>query len=134
MKVVCDTNVILSAILFGGNPEKILTAARQKKTTIYTSTALLFECSNKLKKKFRWDESKITKVVLYLGSIVTVVKPTTIINLIKDEADNRVLECAFEVKADYIISGDKRHLLSLKQFRGIQIISPAQFLSDVLYS
>ena len=45
-----------------------------------------------------------------------------------DEADNRILECALEAQAHYLVSGDKRHLLPLKKFEGIRIVSPAEFL------
>lgn len=51
------------------------------------------------------------------------------INIIKaDSSDNRFLECAVEAKANYLISGDNKHLLPLKNFRGIKITSPGEFL------
>ncbi|RLE06552.1 hypothetical protein DRZ78_04515, partial [Candidatus Aerophobetes bacterium] len=60
------------------------------------------------------------------------VQPKTKISAIKQkEDDNRILECGVEGKAQYIISGDKRHLLPLKEYQGIKIISPAQFLKII---
>ena len=61
--------------------------------------------------------------------IAIVVKPTEKINVIKrDPTDNKILESALKAEADYIISGDTKHLELLKEFQGIPILSPAQFL------
>ena len=57
------------------------------------------------------------------------IKPERRISIIKqDEDDNRILECAIEGKAEYIISGDEHHLLPLNEYQGIKILSPAEFL------
>ena len=67
-----------------------------------------------------------------IEQITILIKPTKEITAVKrDSSDNRILECALEAKADYIVSGDIKHLQSLKNFQGIPILSPAKFLSAI---
>jgi len=78
-------------------------------------------------------KAPIIKVVLdtnaYISAIVIPRQTLSVIN--KDRDDNRILECAVESKAQYIISGDKRHLLPLKEHQGIKILLPAEFLKTI---
>ena len=74
------------------------------------------------------ERAKEAKEALRLLSTV-VVDPEASISIVKgSEADNRILECAVEARADFIVTGDKRHLLPLATFRGVKIVSPAEFL------
>lgn len=128
-KVVFDTNVFISAILFGGNPRKILELAREGEIRLFTSSAILLELAEKLYIKFQWSQEEIKDVVLGIGAFTQTVKPQTKIHKITaDPDDNRILECAIKAKADFIISGDKHHMLSLKEFEGVKIVSPTEFL------
>lgn len=133
ISIVCDTNVLISAIVFGGNPERIILAAEKNEITIFLSHAMLLEVSRVLRVKFQWQEYQIHETISYLGKLCVVLKPSSHINrILTDPSDNRILECAISAKANYIVSGDKRHLLPIKTFRGIAIISPAVFLSNLL--
>lgn len=81
--------------------------------------------------KFHQDEEFIKKVLVEVTSYIKVVEPKVRVDEIKsDPTDNIILEAALEAKADLIISGDKKHLLSLKEFEGIKIISAADFLKQ----
>ena len=134
MKVVCDTNVFFSAIVVGGAIEDILTAANSRKITIFISPQILFELSQVLKTKAGWQDYQINTALYNLGKICRLIRPEQIIKIIKsDDSDNRILECAVAAKADYIITGDKKHLLPLKKYKSINIVSPRQFLTRVLY-
>lgn len=131
--IVCDTNVFISAIIYGGNPERILLSAEKEEFTIFISPAILLELSRILRVKFMWQEYQIHEVISYLGKLCSVIKPDERITRIKtDQSDNRILECAITAKAHYIVSGDKRHLLPVKKFRGIPIISPSAFLANLI--
>lgn len=133
ISIVCDTNVLISAIVFGGNPERIILAEEKNEITIFISPAILLEASRILRVKFNWQEYQIHETISYLGKLCVIIKPSSRINRIRtDPSDNRILECATRAKADYIISGDTRHLLPVKKFRGIPIISPASFLLNLL--
>ena len=71
-----------------------------------------------------------TNVLISGPDIAIIVQPKRKISVIKTiEADNRILECAIEANADYIVTGDHKHLQPLKEFQGITILSPAQFLA-----
>lgn len=134
MKVVLDTNVFVSALIAGGTPEKIVQAARRGQIHLVTSPPLLLELSTVLTKKLRWSRSDAHRAVRFLGKVAHLVNPSTSITRVRnDPSDNRVLECAVDANADYIVSGDRHHLLPLKTFRGIPIFSPRDFLLRVLY-
>ncbi len=133
ISVVCDTNVLISALIYGGNPERIILAARKGEVTLFMSPAILMELSRTLHVKFGWQEYQVREAISYFGKFCTVIKPIKRIARIQtDPSDNRVLECALEAKANYIISGDKRHLLPIKKFRDIPIVSPASFLANLI--
>ena len=128
-KIVVDTSVYISAILFGGNPEKIRKLSKEKKIELLVSEAIIAEIAKILRKKFDWKSWQISKLIDEIRETAILVIPRQTLSVIKeDEDDNRVLECAVEGKAQYIITGDKRHLLSLKEYQGIKILSPAEFL------
>ncbi len=81
------------------------------------------------RKKFKWDKEQVERVLNRIKGKALQVKPKAKISVIKGkEDDNRILECAVEAGAQYIISGDKRHLLPLKEYQGIKILSPSDFL------
>lgn len=130
-KVVFDTNILISAIIFGGNPKTCLELARSGKLELYTSKPLLLEFAQKLKVKFKWDDQDINDVIEGIAKFAQITEPKLKITLIKkDPPDNRVLECALEAKVDYIVSGDKKHILSLKKFKNTLILSSTQFLKN----
>ncbi len=128
LRVVVDTNVIISALNFGGLPDQIFYLAIKREIELYLSSFILEEVYGVLVKKFGWRKSTAKKVLELLGQIGQVFSPTERIFAVKaDDSDNRILECAKECLADYIISGDK-HLLSLKKYLAARIVSPAKFL------
>lgn len=132
-RVVFDTNIYISAILFGGNPRQCLELARDKIIQLYSSRKILLELAEKLRDKFHWQEDDIREVVAGVLVFTELVKPTRTVSVIKgDPDDNMILECAEAANAEVIISGDRKHLLSLKNYRSISIISAKQFL-DLLY-
>ena len=132
MKVVLDTNVLISAIMFGGKSREILEMGISGKIRIATSQDILKELAGVLvDKKFRASVLFVQQTIHELSEICEVVIVTDEINAIKDDPDdNRILECAVSSKADYIVSGDA-HLLSLKHFKRIKIYSPSDFLLNV---
>lgn len=133
-RVVFDTNIYLSAILFGGNPRTCLELARGREIKLFASKPILLELAQNLQNKFSWDREEIEEVIEGLVNFVDIILPKVQVALIKAEPkDNRILECALEVKADYIVSGDKKHLLSLQNFKDISLVSAKQFL-EIYYS
>lgn len=132
IKVVADTNVFISAILFGGMPEEIRRLAREGKIELLVSEIMIAEITGILKRKFNWSDWQISEAVKDITTYTTLITPTLTLSVIKeDEPDNRVLECASEGRAQFIVSGDEHHAQPLREFQGIQILSPAQFLERI---
>ena len=128
MKVVFDTNIYISAFAIpGGRAEEAYLLALKGKFTLYSSVSILTETAQKLRNKFDWEEYKTTRLLKSIGRLAVVVKPQRRLHVLPDDPDNRILECAEESKADLIVTGDK-HLLSLKTFRGTDIITLSEFL------
>jgi uncharacterized protein len=133
IRVVFDTNIYISAIIFGGNPRQSLELARNREIELITSKAILLELAEKLRDKFKWPEEDITEVIYGISIFAQIVNPKNRLKTIKsDPDDNKILEAALEGKVNYIVSGDKRDLISLKRFRNIPIITSKKFL-DLLF-
>ncbi len=130
MKVVLDTNVLISAIVFGGKPRKILEAVYRGELKLFLSEYILDELKAVLERpKFDFPSEVIQTILAELHAIGTFVTPSErILEIQEDSDDNRIIECAVEVSANYIISGDT-HLLNLKKYRSASVVSPAEFLT-----
>lgn len=130
-RIILDTNVIISALLFGGNPRRVFLKVMNGEIRLGMSPDLLGELQGVLsRKKFNLTEQFIEMILYEIKGVCDMVFPRRKIRLIeKDPDDNKVLECALEYKADVIISGDE-HILGLVTFRGIPIHTPAQYLEN----
>ncbi len=129
-KVVIDTNVLVSGLTFNGKPREILDLVWREEIEVYISPFILEELSDSLKEDFGWSKDQIARVLKRIETKTMLIHPRASISVIKEkEDDNRILECAVEGKVDYLISGDKKHLLPLKRYQGIRILSPAEFLN-----
>ncbi len=127
--IVVDTNVIVSALVFGGLPRKVLDLVARGTCEMYFSAPIREEVERVLEKKFGWDRTEVDARVEFLFSWGTEIHPRNPLAVIKDDPDDdRILECALAAHAQTIISGDK-HLLRLGSFQSITICTPRQFLS-----
>ncbi len=125
---VADTNVLISALIFGGLPELILDLAKTGVISLSTSPVLLLELEHVLQQKFDWQSEEIQQARVQFESFLFIVNPTQTLKVIVDDpADDRVLECALESHAEFIITGD-RHLLKLSVYEEISIITPRRFV------
>jgi uncharacterized protein len=134
MRIVLDTNILISAIGWGGKPNTILKLCIEKKLNLFLSNQILFEVNKVLsRKKFNNIELKHKKeFIIFLREISTIVKPSTKVNICRDINDNMFIETAIEANANFIISGDE-DLLSLKKYNNIEIINPNIFLEKINY-
>ncbi|MGC8774819.1 MAG: putative toxin-antitoxin system toxin component, PIN family [Chlorobaculum sp.] len=131
MRIVCDTNVLISGILFGGKPRELLRLCSSGKVTNFTSPALLKEVEAVLiRPKFGLNEEQVYGIIRLFRDTFSIVRPEISLSVITaDPDDNRVLETANAAQAEAIISGDA-HLLDLGQWNGIPILTPAAFLDE----
>jgi len=128
-KVVIDTNVFVSGLNFKGKPREILDLIWKEEIKVCISLFILRELEKVLEEVFGWDKERIGSTVERIKDKTIEVQPKVKISVIKEKNDdNRILECAVDGKAQYIVSGDKHHLLPLKEYQGINILSPAEFL------
>jgi len=124
LRIVFDSNVYISALLFKGIPGKILDMALKNKIILITSAEIIAETVRILREKFKWPEHNIDKFVRRLSDISENIRPGIKFNVIKEkESDNRILECAVSGDASLIVSSD-RHLLKLKKYKNIPIVRP----------
>jgi putative PIN family toxin of toxin-antitoxin system len=128
LSVVIDTNVIISALNFGGNPKAVLELARKRHIRNTTSPFIIDEIERVLTRKFGWQMEVTREVTNDIQGFSHVVNPPETLTIIKNLSDNRILECAVAGGADYLISGD-HHLTDLKTFGTINIVTPTEFLA-----
>jgi putative PIN family toxin of toxin-antitoxin system len=135
MRVVLDVHVLVSAaISAAGSPGKIPDLWEQDQFDLMLSPPILEELERvihypEIQQKYNLPEEHIDKFLGLIGNQAIAINPSKILNVIeKDPSDNRYLECAKEGNASYIVTGDK-HLLDLKEYNGIVILTPTGFLA-----
>lgn len=129
VKVCLDSNVILSAIAFGGKPERILRIGlKEKGYHLVSSTLILNEVKKNLEQKIGMREQDYTHLfdaILYLAILSNAESKVSITG---NKGDDNVLAICKDVKADFLVTGDKKHLLPIKKYNNTKIVSPAAFL------
>ena len=137
VRVVLDTNVVISSLLWKGIPHEILKLVEKGIVKYYATIEMINELEEVLRRdKFSVRIAKLqtsmNEMMLGITSLVEIVKLKRLINLKPqeiptDKDDIIFIQCAINAKAQYIISGDI-HLLKLEQVRGIPILTPEKFL------
>lgn len=133
MKVVFDTNVVASASFWRGAPFDCLEAWAQGRCVAVVSSGLLAEYHETVEElRLDYPGRKCVEWVVALTESAELVFPVERASgATADPDDEMILECALAAEADFIVSGDKKHLLVLRQFQGIPIVSPAEFLRRI---
>ena len=137
MRLVLDTNVVLSGLLWRSHPRHLLDLAKEGTVSLYTSSALLDELADVLSRE-KWVAMLTTKethaafLMQRYGVLAKVVRPNDIGRVVpNDPDDDAVIACALAARADLIVSGDK-HLHSLGgEYKGIPIVTPAQAVQKI---
>lgn len=132
MKVVLDTNVLISTSVFtGGTPEAAYRAALSGRVTLVTSPLLLAELGRVFADRFGWEDAMVERAVGQVARIGIVVRTRVALSVIdQDPADDCVLEAAREGSADVIVSGE-RHLLRLRSWETIRIVRVAELVEEL---
>lgn len=126
MRILLDTNVIISAVMFRGLPRRLLDAALKGEIRLVSSFALLHELEEVLMERFGFSARIASAVRAEVESVADVVDPVDIPKVCRDPDDDQVLAAAVDAGAEAIVSGDK-DLLALAEHAGIPILTPAQF-------
>ena len=128
MRIVVDTNVLISGLFWGGTPAEIIHAWAEGKLKVVCSAEIIDEY-NRIARRLNpgLDTSQIDRFLSFLISRSEIVQPNHWFKIIlEDSGDDKFIDCAFHGQADAIISGDK-HLLQLEKFGSSRILSPSEF-------
>ena len=129
MRVVFDTNVFVSALMIpGGRANEALQRVIDGKDMLIVSKAIVDELLSVLAQKFARDREELARVAIFLSSLAETVDPDEELAVLSDEPDNRILECALAGSAEAVITGD-RAMLALGEFRGVRIVSLAEYVT-----
>jgi uncharacterized protein len=128
VRVVFDTNILVSALVFpGGRGEAALQRIIEEQDELVLSKPILDELLGILARKFSRDAEELARVAVLISTLATFVSPRRRLQVVKDEPDNRVLECALTGRSKAIVTGD-RALLALHNFRGVRLLSLRDYL------
>lgn len=130
MKVVFDTNILVSALVFpGGRGEEALRRIVEERDQLLISKPILEELLRVLGSKFSRDPEELAHIAVFLSELAVTAKPRRRLQVVKDEPDNRILECALTGRAEVIVTGDHA-LLALGEYRGVRIMTLRQYLGE----
>ena len=128
MRVVFDTNVYVSALVIpGGAAERAVRMAIDGGFELAISRPIRDELLGVLARKFARESEELARTAIFVASLAERVTPTGRIQVLPEDADNRILECASAASADVVVTGNQE-ILSLKTWQGIEILSLRQFL------
>ena len=135
MRLVLDTNVVASAVLWGGMPRLLLQAGREKRVELFTSAALLAELTDilgrrKFDKKIAASTLTVDQLVDRYAALAALVRPSPTPRIAPDPDDDVVIGTALAAKADLIVTGDKP-LLSVAEYQGVRLVGVSQALQII---
>ena len=129
LRVVIDTNVFVSGLNYPGTPNQVLVRFIRGEMALYISPFILGELERILTEKLRWSSQRTQATLNLIRAKAILVDPKSTVSVVtRKDDDNRILECGLDAQAQYIVTGDRKDLLPLKHFQGIQLVSPAEFL------
>ena len=127
MRIVIDTNVLVSGVFFGGFPRKILSAVVSRKITACATAEIINEYEEIVQEMIDRKQGHIDSAILSpLIQVLEVIEPITHVEICRDPDDDKFLGCAKDSHALYIVSGDK-DLLVIEEYENIQIMTAKDF-------
>ena len=130
LSVVFDTNIYISGIILSGQVTRIIDLAKQKIFNLYISPDIYHELMEVSTKKFGFSLEDQQLLVHRIKSLTTITYPTKILHVVpNNHPDNQILATCESCRADYLVTGDKQHLLPLKKFGRTKIITTQEFLA-----
>lgn len=132
LRVVFDTNVILSMLAFpGGRLDVLWEIVQGDILDIYLSEFIVEELVRNLERKIKLDPRLVAELIAVLKGHTHMIVPVKTIDVIQEkDSDNRILECAVEADADVLVTGNFKHIRPLGKYRGILILTPREFLDQ----
>jgi uncharacterized protein len=130
LKVVFDTNILVSALVFpGGRGEAALLRIVRQQDQLIISRPILDELLGVLGRKFARDAEELAHAAVFIAELGMLVRPRQELHVLADDPDNRILECAVAGRADAIVTGDQA-LLKLRKYRNVRILGLQDYLEE----
>jgi putative PIN family toxin of toxin-antitoxin system len=133
-RVLCDTNVLISAFIAGGPPSRVIEAAIDGRLELVVADPVLDELVRVLTLKFGFEPERVREIrtlLIDLAGTPAATPANAPEEITGDPDDDVILACAAEAQAQIIVSGDRRHLLPVGEYRGIRIIAPQALLAEL---
>ena len=132
MRIVVDTNVLISGLFFGGFPRRILTSIINKQLTAWATTEIINEYEEIVEEMIDRKQGHLNRTILApLIQTMEIIEPVSHIEVCRDPDDDKFLECARDSHALYVVSGDK-DLLVIEKYENIQIVTAKDFCEKYL--
>lgn len=132
MKIVVDTNVLISGVFFGGFPRQILSSIVEKRISAFATTEIVDEYEEIVQEMVSRKQGHLNREILSpLIGALEIIESVSNIQISRDPDDDKFINCAKDAHALYIVSGDK-DLLVLQQYENIQIITAKEFCERYL--
>jgi putative PIN family toxin of toxin-antitoxin system len=127
---VLDTNIVVSAWISIGAERAVLNHARRRHFDLAIPQVVVDELRDVMPRKFYWSNQQLEHSLTQLVGVGELVSSLNRVDVIQGEdADNQILACAVEHGADYLVTGDRKHLLPLGEFEGVKILRAPEFLA-----
>ena len=135
MRLVLDTNVVASALLWGGMPRLLLQSRREQRVMLFTSTPLLAELTDilgrrKFEKKIAASLMSVDQLVDRYSDLTIMVRPIAVTGVAPDPDDDVVIGTALSARAELIVTGDKG-LLSVSSHQGVRVVGVGEALAAI---
>jgi putative PIN family toxin of toxin-antitoxin system len=133
-RALCDTNVLVSAFIAGGPPSRVIEASIDGRIELMLADPVIDELERVLTLKLGFEPERVRDITALLIdiSVARIAAPTQPVEAITgDRDDDVVLACGVNAGVQIIVSGDRRHMLPVREHRGIRIISPQALLAEL---
>lgn len=132
LSVVFDTNIYISGIILSGKVTRVVDLAKQKIFNLYISSDICHELIEVSGAKFDFSIEDKQLLISRIKALAIMIHPTNVLHIIpNNHPDNKILSTCQSCRADYLVTGDKQHLLPLKKFGHTKIITVSEFLAII---
>ena len=133
LRVLCDTNVLVSALIADGPPSRLLEEAIDGRLELLVPELVLAELERVLTDKLGFEAQQVHAARALLAQVaIEEPAPTQFVEAITgDPVDDAILACAVEARADVLATGDRKHLLPVGEHRGVRLMTPQALLAEL---
>lgn len=132
-RVLCDTNILVSALISGGPPSRVVESAVDGRIELALAAPVVTELERNLAGKFGWERQRVAGAVAFLHELAVVHIPAqpSAAPVTGDADDDEILACAVAGTVDFLVSGDRRHLLPVGTHEGVRIVTAPVLLREL---